>query len=70
MRSALVVAQGADMNYSIQYLNHRCVTERSEILGFGADAAAALHAEIELPRHFVVEVRREDTLLSRSFRHG
>lgn len=56
------------MNYSVKYLNDSGITERSEFLPFDSDADASAHAQIELPRHFIVEVWKGDVLIRRSFR--
>lgn len=56
------------MNYSVKYLNASGITERSEFLPFDSDADANAHAQIELPRHFIVEVWKGDALVRRSFR--
>jgi hypothetical protein len=56
------------MNYSIRYLNEKGITERSEFLALESDADAADHARLDLPRHFIVEVWKDDHLLSRTFR--
>jgi hypothetical protein len=56
------------MNYSIRYLNEGGITERSELLALGSDADATDHAERELARHFIVEVWKDNDLLSRTFR--
>lgn len=56
------------MNYSIRYLNEGGITERSEFLALDSDTDATDHAKRELPRHFIVEVWKEDNLVSRTFR--
>lgn len=56
------------MNYSIRYLNERGITERSEFLALDSDAEATTHAKVDLHRHFIVEVWKDDDLLSRTFR--
>jgi hypothetical protein len=56
------------VNYSIRYLNERGITERSEFLPFDTDSAATTYAEVELPRHFIVETWKGDNLLARTFR--
>jgi hypothetical protein len=56
------------MNYSIRYLNEGGITERSEFLALDSDADATNHARRELSRHFIVEVWKDDDLLSRTFR--
>jgi hypothetical protein len=63
--------RGADyMNYSIRYQDDKGITERSEFLEFASDAAAADHAQIDRPRHFIVEIWKGENLLSRTFRDG
>ncbi len=56
------------MNYSIRYMNEKGVTERSEFLAFETDAAASDHAKADSRRHSIVEVWKQDSLLSRMFR--
>ena len=56
------------MNYSVKYLDPGGLTERSEFLPFDTDAEANAHAQLDLPRHFIVEVWKGDALLTRSFR--
>jgi hypothetical protein len=56
------------MNYSIRYLNERGITERSEFLALTSDSEATDHAKIDPRQHFIVEVWKEDKLLSRIFR--
>lgn len=58
------------MNYSVKYLNAGGITERSEFLPFETDAEANAYAQIELPRHFIVEVWKADTLVKRTFREA
>lgn len=61
--------RGADnMNYSIRYLNERGITERSEFLPFETDGEADAHAQGDSSRHFIVEVWKDEHLLSRTFR--
>jgi hypothetical protein len=56
------------MNYAIRYLNERGITERSEFLPFDTDGAATEHARTDLRRHFIVEIWKDETLVSRTFR--
>lgn len=56
------------MNYSIRYLNERGITERSEFLPFETDADAGDHAQGDKGRHFIVEIWKGDSLLTRTFR--
>ncbi|MEQ1493678.1 MAG: hypothetical protein ABL932_24355 [Terricaulis sp.] len=56
------------MNYSVKYMNAGGITERSEFLPFETDAEASAHALIDLPRHFIVEVWKENALVKRTFR--
>ena len=64
-----VAVRGADhMNYSVKYMNAGGITERSEFLPFDTDAEANAHALSELPRHFIVEVWKENALVKRTFR--
>jgi hypothetical protein len=56
------------MDYSIRYLNESGITERSEFLPFETDADAGTHVQSELKRHVIVEVWKDDNLLSRTFR--
>lgn len=56
------------MNYSIRYQGESGITDRSEFLAFDSDDAAADHAQLAGARHFIVEIWKGDTLLSRTFR--
>jgi hypothetical protein len=56
------------MNYLVKYISKGGITERSEFLPFDCDADANAHAQLELPRHFSVEVWKADALLARTFR--
>jgi hypothetical protein len=49
-------------------MNERGITERSEFLPFETDGEATQHAQIEMPRHFIVEIWKGDNLLNRTFR--
>ncbi len=56
------------MNYSIRYLSEGGITERSEFLALDSDAEANSHAKLEMAQHFIVEVWKDENLLSRTFR--
>jgi hypothetical protein len=56
------------MNYLVKYISKGGITERSEFLPFETDAEANKHAQLELPRHFIVEVWKADALLTRTLR--